>query len=156
MFVSLLARVQSSGIAATIGQSQLITALLSAVHVLGLTLIVGSTLVSSLRLLGVVLRDRPVAEVTAGPRRGLLLGLGASTLTGFLLFTPRATTAVQNGFFQAKMLLIASAVLFSFTFYRHVARGGSSSPLQVKLAGALGLALWYGVVLAGAAFILLE
>ena len=156
MFGSVLARVQSSGIATTIGQSQPITALLSAVHVLGLTLIVGSTLVSSLRLLGIVLRDRPVGEVTAGPRRGVLVGLAISVPTGLLLFTPRATAAVQNGFFQVKMLLFASAVLFYFTFYRHVVRGDGTAYFQLKVAGALGLILWFGVVLAGAAFILLE
>lgn len=156
MFTSLLAQVQSSGIAKTIGQSQLMTGALSSVHLLGLTLIVGSTLVSSLRLLGVALRDRPVAEVTDAPRRGIAVGLTISVTTGLLLFAPRASTAVQNGFFQLKMLLLASAALFYFTVYRKVARGRGEGSLQRKVAGVVGPALWFGVVLAGAGFILLE
>jgi hypothetical protein len=156
MFSALLARVQASGFATTIGQSQLLTAALSSLHLIGLTLLVGSTLVSSLRLMGVVLGDRPVAEVTSVPRRGIALGLALSVTTGLLLLAPRVTNAVQNGFFQVKMGLLAAAALFYFTVYRQMASGADGAPMQLKVTGALGLILWFGVVIAGAAFILLE
>jgi uncharacterized protein YacL len=148
--------VQSSGIAATIGQSQLLTGFLSAIHLLGLALLVGSTLVSSLRLLGVILPDRPVAEVTSAQGRGIVIGLVISVVSGLLLFAPKAATAVQNGIFQIKMLLLCTAAVFYFAVYRHVARGGDDAPLQQRVAGALGVLLWLGVVSAGCAFILLE
>ncbi len=106
--------------------------------------------------MGLALRDRPVAEVTSIPRRGIVIGLGLSVTTGLLLLAPRIANAVQNGFFQVKMLLLAAAALFYFTYYRHVAGGADGAPIQLRVAGALGLLLWFGVVMAGAAFILLE
>jgi uncharacterized protein YacL len=156
MLAPFFARLQSSGVATTIGQSQLLTGLLSSIHLLGLALLVGGTLVSSLRLLGVILPDRPVAEVTGAPGRGIVIGLVISVVSGLLLFAPRASTAVQNGIFQVKMLLLSAAALFYFAFYRNVARGGDDARLRLRFTGALGIVLWFGVVLAGCAFILLE
>ncbi len=54
--------------AAAIRESQMLTAGLSAVHVIGLTLTSGGALLSGLRLLGVVLADHPIAEVTGAAR----------------------------------------------------------------------------------------
>jgi hypothetical protein len=70
------------------------------------------------------------------------------------LLAPRASAAAQNGFFQAKMLLILAAVACHVSL-RRAARQRQSAGAIVRLAGAVGSILWFGVVLAGAAFILL-
>jgi uncharacterized protein DUF6644 len=154
--LTFLARVQASGLATTIGQSQMLTSVLSSVHLIGLTLLVGGMLVSSLRLMGVVLKSRPASEVTSAPRRAVVVGLCVSVASGLLLLAPRVTNAVQNGFFQLKMILLIVAALFSFTVLRQIAQGREGSPFQMRVEGVFGLLLWFGVVLSGAAFILLE
>jgi uncharacterized protein DUF6644 len=142
--------------ATTIAQSQLLNGFLSGIHLLGLTLIVGGALVSSLRLLGIIFPERPVLAVTAAAGRGIILGLAVSVATGFPLFASRATTIAENGFFQIKMLLLVTAVVFHFTLYRRVTRRLDVQPRLLKFTGAWGLALWFGVAAAGCAFILLE
>ena len=144
--------IQATRIATTIGGSTSLTGLLSAIHLLGLTLLVGGALVSSLRMLGVILTDRPQSDVTPAPVRGMLVGLAISVSSGLLLFAPRAPAAVANSFFQVKMLLLCAAVAFHFAVYR----GASWRAEDARLTGGIGLILWFGVAVAGCAFILLE
>jgi uncharacterized protein DUF6644 len=149
---SLLAWVQTTRIATTIGGSTLLTGFLSAIHLLGLTLLVGGALVASLRMLGIILADRPSSDVTPGPVRGMAVGLTISVASGLLLFAPRAAAAVDNSFFQVKMLLLFAAIAFHFAVFR----GASRRADDARLPGGVGLILWFGVAVAGCAFILLE
>ena len=155
MIASLLARIEASGVATTIGRSVPATGILSGLHLIGMTLLVGAVLVSTLRLIGVVLPHEPVAEVTRAARRGIVLGLALSVTTGLLLLSPRIVAASTNYIFQLKMLLLCAAAAFHFTIYQGAAQG-TSRRVPPGAAGALGLTLWFGVVLAGCAFILLE
>lgn len=148
----LLAWVQQSRIAAIIAQSSLVTGLLSGLHLLGLTLVVGGALVSGLRRLGFVLVDRPVTDVTRPISRGMSIGLAVSVSTGLLLFAPRASAAAGNSFFQTKMILLLAAAVFQFA----VAWRLDARSRMRQLTGTIQLALWFSVALAGCAFILLE
>ena len=153
---SFFARIEASGIATTISQSVPLSGILSGLHLVGLTLLVGSVLVSTLRLLGVVLPHEPVAEVTRAARRGIVLGLAISVASGLLLLSPRISRASANYIFQLKMLLLCAAAAFHFAIYRNAAGGTDGPGLSPRAAGALGLLLWSAVVLAGVAFILIE
>jgi hypothetical protein len=152
MMGSLLAWVQTTPIATAIGGSTSLTGFLSAIHLLGLTLLVGGALVSSLRMLGIMLADRPMGDVTPAPVRGMAVGLTISVASGLLLFASRATVAADNSFFQVKMLLLSAAVAFHFAVYRGASRRADGA----RLTGGVGLILWFGVAVAGCAFILLE
>ena len=152
----LLGWLQSTALAQTVAESLLLTGFLSSVHLLGLTLIVGSALVSSLRLIGVMLPASPVRSVTDPAGLGIWVGLTISVVTGVLLVAPRGPYAADNGFFQTKMLLLAAAVVVHATLYRRVTRRHDSTPMMLRLTGALGLSLWSGVAVAGCAYILLE
>jgi uncharacterized protein DUF6644 len=152
----LLTWIQSTSVATLVSQTLLLNAALSSLHLVGGTLLVGGVLVSSLRLMGAVLRDRPVAEVTGAMRTGILIGLAINIVTGLLMVSPRATDAAANWIFQAKMTLLAAAVLFYFGWYRPAARGDRSTWLPGGAVGAIGLALWLGVLAAGVGFILVD
>lgn len=147
---------QSTALAQTVAGSQLLTGFLSSVHLLGLMLVLGGALVSSLRLLGVMLTAAPLRSVTGPAGRGIWIGLLVSVATGVLLVSPRGPYAAGNSFFQLKMLLLVSAVLFHATLYRRVTNTGDSRPLTQRAVGAVGLTLWGGVAVAGCAYILLE
>jgi hypothetical protein len=54
------------------------------------------------------------------------------------------------------MLLLGAAAAFHFACYRGVASGRVGTRLSPRVAGAIGLMLWSGVMLAGCAFILIE
>lgn len=153
---SFLAWLQTTSIATTMGESALLTGFVSGIHLLGLTVIVGGAFVSGLRLLGVILPARPVADVTAAVGRGMMLGLAVSVASGLLLFAPRALSAASNSVFQTKMLLLLTAVVFQVAVHGRVTRRRDAGPRVQKFTGACGLALWFGVAVAGCAYILFE
>lgn len=132
-----------------------VTGILSGLHLIGMTLVMGAVLVSALRLMGVVLPYEPVAEVTRAARRGIMLGLALSVTTGLLLLSPRIVATSSNYIFQLKMLILGAAAAFHFAIFQGAARGASRR-VPPGVAGALGLTLWFGVVLAGCAFLLIE
>ena len=151
----MLTWMQETRVAAAISDSLMLNAALSSVHLLGITLLVGSVLVSSLRLIGVAFVDWPANEVTRTTRRGTLVGLAVTISTGLFLVSPRAVSASANSFFQAKLALLAAAVVVHFTIYRR-ASATTAERRRAPVVGAAGLLLWLGVVVSGAAFILLE
>lgn len=153
---ALFAWLQGTQVAMTVRESTLLTASLSAVHLLGLTLITGGALVANLRMLGVLLSERPVVEVARPAGRGVAIGLAISIATGLLLFAPRAPVASANRIFQTKMLLLAAATIFHFSMHRTASRDSSFGAVAQRATGATGLLLWSGVAVAGAAYILLE
>jgi hypothetical protein len=147
---------EATAVGQAVQGSLMLTAVLSAVHVAGMTLVAGAVLVSSLRSFGVLFPEAPSADVTRAARKGLLVGLGLSLSTGILLFSARATAAVDNDIFRLKMLLLAGALLVHATWYRRVLMADGPPTIRTRLGGAISLALWMGVVGSACAYILLE
>ena len=153
---SLLAWVQTTAIASAIGGSTQLTGLLSGIHLLGLTLLVGAAVVSGLRMMGIILVETPTADVVLWPGRGMIVGLIISVSSGLLLFSPRAVAAAGNSLFQIKILLLSVAVAFHFGVYRRISKRHDARASALKITGGLGLMLWFAVAVAGCAFILFE
>jgi uncharacterized protein DUF6644 len=158
---------ENTSVAMAVRDTLLLNAGLSAVHLIGFTLVTGGGLVANLNLLGVLLPGRSAIEVSRPASRGIALGLAISVLTGVFLFAPRATIASVNWIFQLKMALLATAVLFHVFVHRRVARSPgynhisghserSSSSGAQRATAVVGLLLWTGLALSGCAFILLE
>jgi hypothetical protein len=141
-------------IAVAVRDSLLLTGGLSAIHLLGMTLITGGALVSNLRLLGALLASDDLITVTRSAARGIAVGLLISVPSGVLLFSARATEASVNPTFRIKMLLLASAAVFQFAVHSRVCRHGYGRVAE-RVTGAVALTLWVGVAAAGAYYILL-
>ena len=73
---------QNTALASTVGSSPTITAVLSALHALGFTCIMGGALFANLGRLGVLFPARPVRELTLPGSRLIALGLAISLPTG--------------------------------------------------------------------------
>lgn len=136
-----------------LGQSTMRVAWLMTLHLLGLTTLLGTMVVQSLRLFGVLLKDEPRARVARSMQvwstAGLILTLGS----GFLIFTGGAATYFEGGPFRIKMQLLLLALVFHFTLFRRVMRAdeGRFSPMLNSITGAAALTLWFGVGMAGRA-----
>jgi len=152
----MLEALQHSWLAHIINESQVITASLSALHVIGFTLVMSSAVVTGLRMIGITLRELPVIDVVRPATRTMLIGLAVSASTGFLLFVPRAAGAAANPIFRVKLSLLLGALLVQFAVTRRLASRNVANGAAQRSAGAFGLALWVGVALAGCAFILWE
>jgi hypothetical protein len=149
---TLFSWLEATGIATTIASSTTLTGSLSAVHVVGFTLVMGGALAANLQSLGALFPQRQTIGFEGSANRVILAGLAISLLTGILLFSARATDVAGNGTFRLKMLLLITAVLFHFTARRRAVAGTT----HARAASALSVALWAGLALAACAFILLE
>lgn len=152
----MLDALQASWLARSVNESQLATASLSALHLLGFTLIMGSVMLGSLHLLGVLLAEQPTAAVVRPAARALLAGLCLSVVTGVLLVMPRASGAVMNPTFRLKMLLLVLGVLLHVFVVAPLAARAHAGVWTRRLSGLASLMVWVGVAVAGCAFILLE
>jgi len=158
--MSLIAWLEATPLARSIGQSLMLTASLSATHLIGFTMVMGGAVLVNLRLLGAVLASLPLADVAKPVNRAIMVGMSISVVTGFLLFSARATAIVENAAFQLKMLMLVVAATTHFLVQRSLLRP-ASKPVAVesaryRLAGTSGMLLWLGLAVAACWFILFE
>ena len=141
----------SPAMAELIKQS-LLFPVIQSVHIIGLTMLVGTICLMDLRLLGIGMRGQDVGNLASVLAPWTSGGLLTVLATGPLLFGSDLPRYLSNPAFILKMLLLAIALAGHFTLHRSaVRRGGMLRPARQKLVAALSLILWSGVVLAGRA-----
>ncbi len=142
---------QASRLSHAIAKSNhLLIASLQIVHVLGITLLLASLCLITMRLWGLLLAERSAAHVV-GEARGLLwLGVLLAFASGAFMFLGSPRHYAYNPAFEAKMALIALAVLGELLVLRAAA---TETPPRtaVKLAAGLSLLLWLAVGVSGRA-----
>ena len=125
---------------------------IQSVHIIGLTMLVGTICLLDLRLLGIGLRGRPVGDLASALAPWTSGGLLTVLVTGPLLFGSDLTRYLSNPAFVVKMLLLGAALTGHFTLHRSVVRNdGMTSPARQKIVAILSLIVWSGVVLSGRA-----
>jgi hypothetical protein len=142
-----------TALARAIRDSRFLFPIVESIHILALTVLLGTVIVVSLRLLGAGLTQRPAAEVygaLAGLRNG---ALATMLVTGFLLFSSEAIKCYENPPFWAKMITLLVAIVFQYTVVRSTAARPAVSVGRFRAATAacLSLFLWFGVGVAGRA-----
>lgn len=129
--------------------------LIESVHVWTLCLFFGLTVMFDLRLLGWVMREVPVSEVARRFLPWTIFGFIIMVISGAVLFSAIPLRSYQSIFFRAKMLMLVLAgvnvLIFHSGVYRRVEKWDLAAvpPRRARVAGALSLVLWIGVVLAG-------
>jgi hypothetical protein len=128
-------------------------ALVETVHLIALAVLGGSVLLIDLRLLGVVLRRESATDIRRDLSKLLLGSLVLMILSGIVMLSEEAMKCYYSPAFRWKMILLAAAVLFYFTFHRRaLMRTGTGSPtLWSRATAVVSLTLWLGVGVAGRA-----
>ena len=127
------------------------------VHVLSITLVVGTISILDLRMLGLVLRQVPVTRVARSVFPLTWSGFAISFVSGFLLFWAEAAKMYANPAFRAKLILLAlvglNPLIFHTTVYRRVHEWETRgvTPWRARAAAIASLTLWSGVIIAGRA-----
>lgn len=125
---------------------------IQSVHIIGLTMLVGTICLVDLRLLGIGMRRQDVGELASGLAPFTIGGLLTVALTGPLMFGSDLGRYIHNPAFVVKMALFALAVAGHFTFHRRVLSDSATlSPSGQKAVAFLSLMLWSSIVLAGRA-----
>jgi hypothetical protein len=125
------------------------------IHVLTLSVFVGTALMIDLRLLGVTMMRVPASQVIERLVPWSAAGLILMMTSGALLFYAAPLARYENVFFRMKMatlvLALLNAWLFHRTVYRRIADWDRDAvpPRAARLAGGLSLALWVVIIAAG-------
>jgi hypothetical protein len=155
LFADLISYFENSALADNIRENDLLFPLIESVHVVAICLVVGSILAVDLRLLGLASVKRSVSRVTQGILPLTWGAFAVAVTSGGLLFISNATKYLGNGFFVAKMFLIAAAGLNMVIFHMIGARdlprweNDARPPLPARLAGGASILLWIAVVACG-------
>jgi hypothetical protein len=149
--LSLVTKIDSGAMGVAIRGSYWLFPFIEAFHLLALCVIGGAVLVVDMRMLGVGLRDHPVAEIARDARPFLLGSLAVMLISGYLLFTSEAVKCYNNPAFWFKMGCLLAAMLFTFTVqHKAIEREqGQGASLSGKLTAVVSLLLWTGVGIGG-------
>jgi hypothetical protein len=145
-----VSRLGNTTFALWLGQSTWRIAGLLTVHLFGLTLLLGSVLLTGLNLVGVFQRRKPPAQLHREMKPVLLTGLALMLVTGGLIFTGGAEAYFAGFWFRLKMMLLLAALLFQVTVYGIVTRF-ELALIARRITGVTLLLLWFGVACAGRA-----
>jgi hypothetical protein len=151
----LIAFFEDSALADNIRENDLLFPLIESIHVVAISLVVGSILFVDLRLLGLASVHRSVSRVTSGILALTWTAFAVAVTSGGLLFISNATKYLANPYFVAKLLLIAAAGVNMMVFHGISARdlpqweNKARLPLSARLAGGLSILLWIAVVACG-------
>ena len=150
-----LRSIESSSLAAWLRGSLYAFPLIESLHVIGLTMVFGTSAIIDLRLLGLASARRPFATLASDTIRWTWAAFGLTATTGLLMFSTNAQAYYQNLQFRFKMSLLVLAginvLIFNITAGRSVHRWNSdkAAPLSGKLVAAFSLLLWVGVIFLG-------
>jgi hypothetical protein len=147
----------SSGLGTAIRESIWVFPIIETIHVLGITLLVGTVAIFDLRLLGFAFKSESVSRMARQLLPFTWVGFAVMFVSGFLLFSAEAADSYANWAFRVKLLLLLLAglnpLVFHFTIYRSVAAWNQRAvtPLRARLAALFSLTLWAGIICAGRA-----
>ena len=146
---------EGSAVGLAISESEWMFPTIETIHVLALTLVIGSIAMLDLRLLGVSHRDKGVLQLTEETLPWTWSAFAIAAMTGSLMFVSAATKYYDNTPFRFKIVLLALAglnmAIFHTTAYRGVHDWNERlpTPTAARVAASLSLLFWIGVVVAG-------
>jgi len=118
-------------------------------HLLALAILGGTVLLVNLGLLGIRVRRGGIQNLGKELWPLFVGSLAIMIVSGAALVSAEAMKCYYHPAFRLKMLLLALAVIFSFTAHRRVTQSPSSA--WSRPAAILSLMLWLSVGLAGRA-----
>jgi hypothetical protein len=137
-------------------ESQWMYPIIESVHVLTLTLFVGTSVLWDLRLMGVLLKPVPITETQERLVPWMMAGFVLMVLSGVVLFFGDPVRFYLNIFFRVKLGLLLLAGLNAYFF--HASKSGHdlkgwdlapTTPFRARLAGGLSIFLWAGIITCG-------
>jgi len=143
----------STWISTTIRDSTWMFAVVEILHLLGLTVLLGSVVVFHLRLLGSGMRRQSAPALARDLWPWQAGGLAVMIVTGLPMFFSEAMKCYASPPFAIKMALLVLAAFSHLLVFHRVwrLRDDARLPVWTKPAAGLSLLLWFGVGLAGRA-----
>jgi hypothetical protein len=119
--------------------------LVQTIHLLGISVVMGSAVLINLRVLGLALRGQSTEDLIRRLAPWTWGALPMLALSGLVFIVAQPYRYFDNPIFRLKFALMVPAIATTLAFHRRPdARGRLATVL-----GALSLCLWIGVVMAG-------
>jgi hypothetical protein len=152
----LLKALEATAVATAVAEGESLFPWLESIHVLAITLVVGTIMIIDLRLIGIASLDRAVSRLTRDVLPCTWAAFAVAAISGGLLFSSKAATYGHNVYFQAKLAFLLLAGINMVIFHLYSSRGidrwgaaAAATPLPARIAGAVSLLVWIGVVTFG-------
>jgi hypothetical protein len=135
----------------TITNSAVLISLVWLVHYFGFFLLVGTTAVVDLRVLGAAARNQKLAPLAGQLFPLAWTGLGLVIASGFIMFAGQATTFYPTAVFRIKIGMVLLAIAVGAIVQRRLPAWdlAPSVPATGKWLAFASLVLWIGAILAG-------
>ena len=146
---------QASSLAVLIHDKAWVFTTIQVVHVLAISLVIGSIAIVDLRLLGLRSTKRPVTELTREVLPWTWAAFVVAAVAGSLMFISQAVAYSMNTTFWIKISIMAVAainmLIFEFITVRSVQNWDldPAPPLAAKLAGGISISCWLLVFVFG-------
>ena len=147
--------IYSNPLAQTIRENELLFPWIEAIHVLAVTLVIGSIALVDLRLIGVRALNRAISNISKELLPITWMAFLAAAITGAILFTSNALSYSQNFYFISKMILLGLAGINMMFFQLIIGKNLDSwnhyqqLPIAARIAGAISLTLWLSIIVCG-------
>ncbi|HKV06148.1 MAG TPA: DUF6644 family protein [Candidatus Acidoferrales bacterium] len=119
-------------------------------HYVGFFLLVGTTVVVDLRVLGIAGRRENATELAQQLFPWMWIGLVLAVLSGFLMFAGDAGDFYLADVFRIKILIVLLAAIFGAVVQQRIPKWSQlpAVPLTAKCVAVVSLVLWIGAILA--------
>lgn len=143
---------EATWLSSVIQNAQWYFAIIETLHIIALSILLGTMFLVDLRLLGYGLRKLTIAQVSSTMAPWMWGAFAGVVATGVPLFLSEAVRMGTNTAFFWKMVLLASALITHLTIHRRVTGGHAVEGSGVaKMAACISLFCWFGIALAGRA-----
>lgn len=151
--VSALEWVESTDLSTAIREGALLYPIIGGFHLLAIALFGGMLVMTDLRLLGWAMRRRTVSDILEQFRVWKRAGFALVALSGLLLAWAEPLKLYRSVSFWVKMALLVSvgahALVFRKGVYENAKALDAGLTPRAKLAAALSLILWAGLIVTG-------
>lgn len=155
MFDRILDWLGDTSLAVAVRENEMLFPWTESIHVLALTIVVGSIAIVDLRLLGLASRGRPITKLMKDVLPITWVAFLCALITGLMMFISQANVYMENIYFKVKIVLLMVAGINVLVFHSLTARSVAqwdatgAVPVGAKAAGAASLGLWTLIVICG-------
>ena len=151
--VSMLEWVETTDLSTAIREGALYYPILGGIHLLGIALFGGMLLATDLRLLGWAMQCRPVSDIVQQFQPWKRVGFVLVVASGLLLAWAEPQKLYRSPAFWIKIALFVlvgvHALVFREGVYKNTAKLDAAVTPEAKLAAAISLILWAGLIISG-------